>query len=250
MIGYTQQDGVAVIVLDRPERRNALSPDAMVALRDAFLAFEEDKTARVAIITGAGDKAFCAGADIKETQPSTDRSFISSYFDRTADATHPLYIRNIALSRLNLTEIAVNCDLCIASTNASFGLPEVRIGSIPAVAGIQRVVRSLPRPIAMQLILTGEAVDAAAALRWGLVSEVVKPSELMPRAHALARAIARNAPLAVRAAKRLAGKAEELSLAEAAEAEEMLWGHLYASKDRIEGRMAFVEKRPANFVGE
>jgi len=266
MIDYTVEDGVAVIAIDRQDRRNALSPKAMLILRECLETFERDAATRVAILTGRGDIAFCAGADIQETLPIADRSFISVYFDREFDATHPLYIRNISLPRLGMTkpliaavngvavgggmELAVNCDMCIASTKARFGLPEVRIGSIPAVAGIQRVMRSLPRAVAMQLILTGEIVDACKALEWGLVSEVVEPEALMLRAMELARIIANNAPLAVRAAKRLGDKASELPLAEAAELEEILWGHLYGSRDRMEGRRAFVEKRPPRFIGE
>lgn len=263
MIGTSVADGIVTIVIDRPERRNALAPSTMVALNEALLAFEDNPDARVAILTGAGTVAFCAGADIHETVP-TGR-FIEGYFDRRTDATHPLYIRNIAFSRMGLTkpviaavngvavgggmEIALNCDLCIGSTNARFGLTEVRIGSIPAIGGIQRLLRSLPRPVAMQLLLTGEITDSAKALEWGLVSEIVAPEHLMGRAREIARAIADNAPLAVRAAKRLADKASEMSLSEAIDFEEVLWGHLYASEDRIEGRRAFSEKRKPRFRG-
>jgi E-phenylitaconyl-CoA hydratase len=237
----------------------------MIELRDALIRFDTDADAHVGVLTGAGDVAFCAGADIHETVPD-EQSFIGRFFDRTADLSHPLYFRNIAFTRLALSkpviaavngvavgggmELALNCDLCIASTFARFGLTEVRIGSIPAVAGIQRLMRSLPRAVAMHLLLTGEIVDAEYALRWGLVSEVVEPSRLMPRAYDIARAIVGNAPLAVRAAKLLAEKAAELPLGEAAQFEELLWGHLYSSRDRIEGRRAFSEKRRPVFRGE
>jgi E-phenylitaconyl-CoA hydratase len=199
-----------------------------------------------------------------ETLPS-GKSFIEGYFDQVIGPDHPLYIRNISLARLKLKkpliaavngvavaggmEIALNCDLCIASTNARFGLTEVRIGSIPAIAGIQRILRSLPRPVAMQWLLTGEIVDATRALTWGLVSELVEPAALLPRAQAIAAVIAGNAPLAVRSAKMLADKAAELSFSEAAELEELMWGHLYESDDRVEGRRAFAEKRPPVYTG-
>jgi E-phenylitaconyl-CoA hydratase len=265
VIDYSGDEGIATLVINRPDRRNALTPAMMLELRSALLRFDEDRDLHVAIVTGAGNLAFCAGADIRETPPA-DQGFIQGYFDRSFGPEHPLYIRNIALRRLGLSkpviaavngaatgggmEIALNCDLCIASTAARFGLTEVRIGSIPAVAGIQRLMRSLPRPVAMQLLLTGEIVDAARALAWGIVSEVVEPDRLLPRARELAARIAANAPLAVKAAKRLADKAAELPLSEAAELEELLWGHLYASKDRIEGRRAFAEKRPPRYRGE
>lgn len=264
MIEFSVADGIATIVIDRPDRRNALAPSTMVALNEALLRFEDDGSARVAVLTGAGTAAFCAGADIHETVPMS-RGFIQGYFDRRTDASHPLYIRNIAFSRMGLSkpiiaavngvavgggmEIALNCDLCIGSTNARFGLTEVRIGSIPAIAGIQRLMRSLPRPVAMQLLLTGEIVSAAKALEWGIVSEIVDPEALLPRANEIARSIADNAPLAVRAAKRLADKAAELPLSEAVDFEEMLWGHLYDSEDRKEGRRAFSERRKPQFRG-
>lgn len=263
-IHYTLDAYVVTITIDRPEKRNALAPATMVELRDALLRFDEDADARVAILTGAGDKAFCAGADLHETLP-TGKSFIEGYFDRSIGPNHPLYIRNISLARLKLKkpliaavngvavaggmEIALNCDLCIASINARFGLTEVRIGSIPAIAGIQRMLRSLPRAVAMQWLLTAEIVDAAKALQWGLVSEVVAPDELLPRARAIAAVIAGNAPLAVRSAKMLADKSAELSFAEAAEVEELMWGHLYDTEDRVEGRRAFAEKRRPVFCG-
>jgi E-phenylitaconyl-CoA hydratase len=263
-IKYTLDGHVATITIDRPAKYNALAPATMVALRDALLRFDRDPDARVAIITGAGDKAFCAGADMHETLPA-GKGFIEGYFDRDIGPDHPLYIRNISLARLQLKkpliaavngvavaggmEIALNCDLCIASTNARFGLTEVRIGSIPAIAGIQRMLRSLPRAVAMQWLLTAEIVDAAKALQWGLISEVMAPEELMPRARALAGVIAANAPLAVRSAKMLADKAAELSFSQAAEVEELMWGHLYETEDRVEGRRAFAEKRQPVYQG-
>jgi E-phenylitaconyl-CoA hydratase len=264
VIEYSCDSEVATLTINRPNRHNSLAPCTMVALRDALVRFDEDSSARVAILTGAGTKAFCAGADIHETVPTAD-SFIQGFFDRTSGADHPLYIRNIAFSRLRLSkpviaavngvaagggmEIALNCDLCIGSVNARFGLTEVRIGSIPAVAGIQRLLLSLPRAVAMQLLLTGEIIDAAQALQWGILSEIVEAQNLLPRALQIARMIASNAPLAVKAAKRLADKTAELPLSEAAELEELLWGHLYATRDRIEGRRAFSEKRAARFLG-
>lgn len=264
MIEREQRRTTAILRIARPKQRNALTPQAMLDLRDGLIAADEDPETRVIVITGEGPDAFCAGADIKATLPS-ERSFISGYFDRSSDASHPLYIRNISLGRLGVSkpiiaavngvavgggmEIALNCDLCIASERARFGLTEVRIGSIPAVAGIQRLMRSLPRAAAMKLVLTGDIIGADEALRLGLVSEVVPADALLDHVLEIADRIAANAPLAVKAAKRLADKAFELPLGEAAAVEELIWGHLYASEDRIEGRKAFAEKRPPIFRG-
>jgi E-phenylitaconyl-CoA hydratase len=265
MIESTWEDGLAIITIDRQQSHNALDPASMVDLRDALVAADAADDVRVIIITGAGDRAFCAGADIRATSPAK-RSFISTYFDRDTPKDHPLYVRNIAFSRLELRkpvigaingvaagggmEIALNCDICIASENARFGLTEVRIGSIPAVGGIQRLVRSLPRPVAMRMLLSGEIVDAHFALQWGLIAELVPAEQLMLRARELGQRIAANAPLAVKSAKLLAEKAAELPFSEAVVFEEMLWGHLYATDDRIEGRKAFTEKRKPEFHGE
>lgn len=263
-VKYTSEKSIVTITIDRPERMNALGPIAMVALRDALRRFDAEPSARVGIITGSGTRAFCAGADIYETLP--DKSFVSGFFDQEVDSEHPLYIRNISFQRLNISkpllaavngaaiggglEIALNCDMCIASSNASFGLTEVRIGSIPAVAGIQRLMHSMPRAAAMKFLLTGEIIDANEALDLGIVSEVVSPDELMERARDIANLIAANAPLSVKAVKYLAEKAHSVSLNEAAAIEELLWGHLYTSKDRIEGRKAFAEKRAPIFTGK
>ena len=264
MIDRQQRGATTVLKIVRPKQRNALTPQLMVDLRDALVAADEDGATHVVVITGEGEEAFCAGADVRATLPS-EQSFISAYFDRSSDASHPLYIRNIALERLGLSkpviaavngvavgggmEIALNCDLCIASERARFGLTEVRIGSIPAVAGIQRLLRSLPRPAAMKLLLTGDIIDADEALRLGLVSEVVPSDALLDHVLKIADRIAANAPLAVKAAKRLAEKAFELPLREAAALEELMWGHLYATEDRIEGRKAFAERRSPAYRG-
>lgn len=263
-VNYTSDEGIVTITMDRPERMNALSPTAMVALRDALLRFDAEPAARVGIITGAGKRAFCAGADIHETLP--EKPFAPGFFDREINSDHPLYIRNISFLRLNISkpliaavngvavgggmEIALNCDMCICASTATFGLTEVRIGSIPAVAGIQRLMHALPRAAAMKFLLTGEIIDANKAFDLGIVSEVVAPDQLMDRARQIATLIVANAPLSVKAVKYLADKAHSVSLHEAAALEELLWGHLYTSRDRIEGRKAFVEKRTPIFTGQ
>lgn len=263
MIHYEKSEAIATITMDRPERMNALGPQAMVDLRDALVRMDSEQDVRVGIITGQGERAFCAGADVRETLPTGD--FAPAFFDRNTGPEHPLYIRNISFQRLKLTkpliaavngvavgggmEIALNCDLCLCAAQATFGLTEVRIGSIPAVAGIQRLMHALPRAAAMHLLLTGEIVNAERALALGIVSEVVPAAHLLKRARAIALEIAGNAPLAVKAVKFLADKSRSLPLEEAAALEEIMWGHLHSSADRIEGRKAFAEKRKPHFTG-
>jgi len=262
-IDYAARGHVVTITINRPGSMNALDPRSMVTLRAALLAFERDAKLRVAILTGAGDRAFCAGADLKQTLPT--RPYVSGLFDRDVDEDHPLYVRNLSLPRLAISkpviaavngvavgggmELALNADICICAPQARFGLTEPRVGSIPAVSGIQRLMQSLPRPVAMKLLLTGEIVDAATAHAYGIAAEVTPDGALQQRAEEIAGQIAANAPLAVRALKYLAQKALDLPVKEALEVEELVWGHLHASEDRIEGRKAFAEKRPPRFAG-
>ncbi|NYT22432.1 enoyl-CoA hydratase/isomerase family protein [Alcaligenaceae bacterium] len=263
-IEYDCADGISTITIHRQHRMNALNPNAMQSLKQAFHRFERSEESRVCILTGEGAKAFCAGADIHETQDAGD-NFAKNFFSRQTSTDRTLYIRDISLPRLGLTkpviaaingvavgggmELALNCDIAIAAETARMGLPEVCIGSIPAVGGIQRIIHALPRALAMKLLMTGELIDASQALEWGLVAEVVAPDELMPRARAIARQIAANAPLAVKAVRYLAEKAYTQSLNEALETEELVWGHIAASKDRREGRAAFSERRNPVFTG-
>jgi E-phenylitaconyl-CoA hydratase len=147
-------------------------------------------------------------------------------------------------------ELALACDICIASDNASFALSEVRIGSLPASGSVQRLPRSIGRSDAMLMLLTGDRVDAAEAMRMGFVSKVVPQAELMPAAHAIARRIAQNAPLSVRALKRLVTQGMDMPLAHALDLDRYMFGLLRDTQDRIEGRKAFAEKRPPAYKGK
>jgi E-phenylitaconyl-CoA hydratase len=147
-------------------------------------------------------------------------------------------------------ELALACDICIASENASFALSEVRIGSIPASGSVQRLPRSIGRSDAMLMLLTGDRVSATEAMRMGFVSRVVPRSELMDQAHAIATRIAQNAPLSVRALKRLVTQGTDMPLVHALDLDRYLWGLLRDTEDRIEGRKAFAEKRPPRYKGK
>lgn len=259
------EGAVALITLERPEALNALDLAALRELRAHLIEVRDRDDLRVAILTGAGSKAFCAGADLKGTQ-SSPATYAQALF-RAAEpsANLGLYIRLMDLSDLGLfkpivaavnghclgagLEIALQCDLRIASANASFGLPEVAVGSIPAVSGLHRLLKAVPTAHAMQMVLTAERIDAAAAHRIGLVSEVVEATALLDRAFALARRIAGNAPLAVQAVKKLSRQTAHLCEADAQQLTELTWGVLRDTQDRTEGRAAFAQKRAPIYVG-
>jgi enoyl-CoA hydratase/carnithine racemase len=264
-VRFETTGAVAVLTLDRPEALNALGIDALRELRRHLAEVRDRADLRVAVITGAGTRAFCAGADLKGTQTSP-ASYAEAVFqsaERSADLG--LYVRLMDLTDLGLAkpivaavnghclgaglEIALQCDLRIAATNAGFGLPEAKVGSIPAVSGLHRLLKAVPAAHAMQMALTGERIAAAEAHRIGLVTEVVEPASLMDRALALAGAIASNAPLAVQAIKRLSRQTLHLSDIDAQQLTELYWGVLRDTQDRLEGRKAFAEKRPPVYTG-
>jgi len=256
---------VAILTIDRTEVLNALGIDDLRALREHLAEVRDNPELRVAILTGEGSRAFCAGADLKGTKTSA-ASYPEAIFqsaERSADLG--LYIRLMDLTDLNLwkpvvaavnghclgagLEIALQCDLRLASSNAGFGLPEARVGSIPGVSGLHRLLKAVPAAHAMQMALTGERVDAAQAQRIGLVTQVLEPAALMDRAIELARAIAANAPLAVQAIKKLSRQTAHLSEPDAQQLTELYWGVLRDTEDRLEGRRAFAEKRNPRYVG-
>lgn len=257
------EGAVRTIRLNRPDRLNALDPESIARLREELMRFRDDRTARVCVITGTGEKSFCTGADLRDTLPPVT-AFASAMFAPDDDSiSEGNYIRGLDVGRLRIgkpliaavngfavgggLELALACDIRLASRTAKLGLPEVKVGSIPAVGGIQRLMRSVPYSAAMTMILSGEMVDADRAFAIGLVSEVVEPTDLLPRAIGLASTIAMNAPLAVRAARMLALDGADMSVPQAMVLEELTWGVLRDTEDRIEGRKAFAEKRRPDF---
>jgi E-phenylitaconyl-CoA hydratase len=216
-----------------------------------------DHDIHVAIVTGTGARAFCAGADLKKTMPPPE-SFAQIAFGGDGEAMRWLEAMQTdkpvicAINGLALgggLEMALACDIRVAATDASFGLTEVRIGSIPGAGGTQRLPRIVGMTNAMLMLLTADRIDAAEALRIGLVSRVVAPEALMDEARGIAQRIARNAPLAVRAVKSLARRGMDMPLAEAIHEERLVWGVLRDTRDRIEGRVAFAQKRAPNYQG-
>ncbi len=243
---------VAIITVNRPEKLNALN----VATRREILAvFEQlrgDPDVRVVVITGAGDKAFIAGADIQEFAGRTaleQRELMraSRAFDVMEDFPKPVIAMINGYALGGGCELAMACDLRIASTRAKLGQPEIKLGIIPGGGGTQRLPRLVGEGKAMELILTGEMIGAEEALRLGLVNQVVPPEELEPRTMELANKIAEMSPVALAAAKQAVKNASRLDLRAGLEAEIDLFSLTFSSEDKEEGVRAFLEKRKPNF---
>ncbi|WP_426958426.1 enoyl-CoA hydratase/isomerase family protein [Muricoccus radiodurans] len=248
-------EGVATITINRPEVRNALDAEHYAGLTAAWMRVRDDTAIRCAIITGAGDRAFCAGADLK--------SFIGREFELAELwLTQKGQLLNRGLEVWKPVIAAVNgacmgggvtlllaTDIRVCVPGATFGLSEVKRGIIAANGGTQRVAAQLPHAIAMEMLLTGDPMDAARAERWGLVNAIVPPERLMETARDYARRIAANAPLAVQAAKELAVRSRDVALEDGLRMEQMVNRILQGSQDVQEGRAAFREKRAPRFEG-
>ena len=247
---------VATVTLNRPKAMNAIDPDLRSALHDAWWRISTDDDIRVALLTGAGDRAFCVGADLKKTMPPSEshaaRTFGSSEPDHLLDGLDtdkPLICAINGFAIGGGLELALACDIRIAAAHAQFALAEVRVGSIPGAGGTQTLPRAIGRSMAMQMLLTGDRIDAETALRCGLVSEVLEPDYLLDRGRQIADRIAANAPLSVRAVKRLVTRGEHVPVETGMEMERFVWGLLRDTEDRIEGRKAFQEKRDPVYRG-
>jgi E-phenylitaconyl-CoA hydratase len=245
-VDFTARDNVAVITLNRPEAMNALDPQTRDELATCWLRAGEDNAIRVVILTGAGDRAFCTGADLKKTMPPKE-SFAQLTFGAEEDDYAGFGSDKPSICAINGfalgggLELALACDIRIAADTARFGLP--------GAGGTQRLPRAIGRSDAMLMLLTGDTIDSAEALRIGLVSRVVPRAALLDEAHAIAARIAANAPLAVRAAKRVAVHGADLPLSDGIRAERAAWGLLRDTRDRIEGRLAFQQKRAPHYEG-
>lgn len=247
------EGAVAHIQLNRPEALNALNPKMMSELGESLRQMDDDDSIKVVVISG-NEKAFAAGADIKQM---ADKNAVEMYM---ADQLDPLdSIRKMkkpviaAVNGFALgggCELAMLCDMIIASETAQFGQPEIKIGVIPGAGGTQRLTRAVGKALAMEMILTGRFISAEEAFRAGLVNKVVPEGSCLEEALELARQIAAMPPLAVRMAKEAVLKAFEMPLEEGLQFERKNFYFLFATKDQKEGMKAFMEKRKARFKGE
>ena len=250
-----KKNSIAYVTVNRPSKLNALNSATMDELRAAFHDIKNDASIRVVILTGAGEKAFIAGADIGELavqdavagKEYTHRG--QSVLSLIENLGKPVIacINGFALG--GGCEIAMACSMRLASDNAKLGQPEVKLGIIPGLGGSQRLPRLVGKGIAMQLVTTGEMISAQEAHRIGLVNEVTAPAELIPRAEAIAGKIIANGPLAVQYAMEAVNKGMEMGLREGLYLEATLFGVCCATEDKKEGTKAFLEKRPAQFKG-
>ena len=251
-----RKNAIAYVTVNRPKVLNALNMATMEELRAAFHDIKNDPAVRVVILTGAGEKAFIAGADIGELAEQ-DAVSGKEYTHRGQNVLNLIEnlgkpviacINGFALG--GGCEIAMACTMRLASENAKLGQPEVKLGIIPGYGGTQRLPRLVGKGIAMQMVLAGEMIAAQEAHRIGLVNEVVPPAELIPRAQAIAAKIIANAPLAVQYAMEAVNKGMEMTLNEGLYLEALLFAVACSTEDKAEGTKAFLEKRAPVFKGK
>lgn len=254
-IDLDRDGAVAIITINRPERRNAMDAEHYAGLSRAWIEVRDNPAIRTAIITGAGGKAFCAGADLKSftAAPAPLAELMltqqGQLLNRGLDIWKPVIAAvNGACLGGGMT-LVLATDIRVAARHATFSVSEVKRGLFPANGGTQRLIQQLPHAIAMELLLTGDSIDAATAERWGLVNRVVEAGELMPAALGYARRIAENAPLAVQAAKELALRSRDVDLVTGLRLEQLMLRLLQTGTDASEGAAAFSEKRPPRYTG-
>ena len=250
-IHFEKRGQIAIVTISRPEAMNALTKEMLLGIDHAFAEIERDPDLRVSILTGAGDKAFCCGMDLKEAIPAMTSGDSLGYDDPTkrqfTDIFKPIIAAINGLCIAGGMETVLHTDIRIAVEHARFGLGEVRWGLVPAGGSHVRLPQQMPWAVAMQLLLTGEQIDAKRAYEVGFVNEVVPRDRLLPRALEWAEAVCRNGPLAVRTAKEIAVRA--LALERGFVLEKALAAKVFASEDASEGPRAFAEKRPPRFQG-
>jgi enoyl-CoA hydratase/carnithine racemase len=251
-----RRDGVELWTIDGEARRNSITLALLAALRAELARAAEDRSLRVVVLTGAGDKAFCAGADLKERASMTADDVHAFHAGLRAALGAIQALPQPVVAALNGAalggglELALACDLRLAAEGAILGLPEVSLGIIPGGGGTQRLARLVGVARAKDLVLTARRIPAAEALAMGLVGHVAPGARLLEEAFTLAGHLARNAPVSLRQAKRAIDGGFHLPLEEALDLENQLYQACLGTKDRVEALRAFAEKRPPVFTGE
>src|ERR1041384_3086585 len=252
---YEKNDSIAYVTLNRPKVLNALNNATWHDLRAAFEDARDDATVRGVIVTGAGDKAFIAGADITEIATATavqaeqSSRYGQDVLNWSENLGNPVIAAINGFALGGGCETAMACTIRLAAEHAKFGQPEVKLGVLPGGGGTQRLPRLIGKGRALQLILTGGMINASEAYRIGLVNEVVPATELMPRAEALLREIFANAPVAIKYSLEAVNKGMDTSQAEGLALEASFFGLCAATEDKHEGTRAFLEKRAPQFQG-
>ena len=245
---------VAVLTLNRPEARNALSTELAVTISEALRELSTRSDIRVIVLTGSGDRAFCAGADLKERDGMTGDAWASQHvvFEELCaglrNSSRPVIAAVNGVAAGGGLELAMSCDFIVASANARFGQPEAARGIMPGCGGTQLLPRLVPHGLATELLLTGRLIDAEEALRAGLVTHVFAPDELLPASIALAVSIAASSPQAVEQIRRALRLGRDRPLADALEQELECYRETVTHPDRVEGIRAFNERRPPTFA--
>jgi len=251
LVKVTTEGKVALCTLNRPEARNALSPGLRGELADAVTKLDADEEIHCIVIAG-DDEAFAAGADVKalsEHKVTDELSPSEGFWRRMASVRTPMIAAVSGWALGGGCELAMLCDMIVASETAEFGQPEITLAIIPGGGGTQRLARTIGKARAMELVLTGRRFSAKEAHAMGLVNEVTKKDKWLERAMEVAQVIARRPPLAARLAKEAVLMAEETGLTAGVEAERRLFGVAMATEDRVEAMEAFLEKRRPKFEG-
>jgi enoyl-CoA hydratase len=248
-----KEDMIGIVTLNRPSALNALSHELMAELVAAIEEFDRDESVRAIVLSGS-ERAFAAGADIKEMSDETAISIMLkdqfATWDKIKNVKKPIIAAVSGFALGGGCELAMSCDMIVASESAQFGQPEINIGVIPGAGGTQRLTRCVGKYKAMEMVLTGRSISAPEAHQWGLVNKVVPVELFLEEAKNLAKEISKKPPLAVRLAKEAMLKTFDSSLSEGLQFERKNFYALFSSQDQKEGMHAFMEKRPAKFIGQ